>query len=120
MPVVQRKGLISAITGFIEQHPKTVLGATGLALFVQYKDEILGGKGEIVLGPDGTPTFVPAPGMAERVTNRTLTWVLPVLAAIVGLWGVNRLYWAWRWSKLSHAVKTAGVTESQVTAARSK
>jgi hypothetical protein len=120
LPVAQRKGVITAITGFIEQHPKTVLGAAGLALFVRYKDEILGGKGEIVLGPDGQPTFVPAPGMAERFTNRTLAWLLPVLAAIVGLWGANRIYWAWRWSRLTHAVKSAGVTESQATAARPK
>jgi hypothetical protein len=114
LPAAQRKGLISAMTNFIEQHPKTVLGAAGLGLFVTYKDDILGGKGEIVLGPDGKPMYVPATGIAERVTNRTLVWVLPVVAAIVGLWGASKLYWSWRWSKLSHAVKTAGITESQL------
>ena len=112
MPVVQRKGVDLGNHELHREASQDGPRCAGLALFVQYKDEILGGKGEIVLGPDGTPTFVPAPGMAERVTNRTLTWVLPVLAAIVGLWGVNRLYWAWRWSKLSHAVKTARVVES--------
>jgi hypothetical protein len=106
--------VITAITNFIEKHPKTVLGAAGLGLFVTYKDDILGGKGEIVIGPDGKPMYVPATGIAERVTNRTLVWVLPVVAAIVGLWGASKLYWAWRWSKLSHAVKTAGITESQL------
>jgi hypothetical protein len=114
LPAAQRKGLITAITNFIEQHPKTVLGAAGLGLFVVYKNDILGGKGEIVLGPDGKPMYVPATGIAERVTNRTLVWVLPVVAAIVGLWGASKLYWSWRWSKLSHAVKTAGITESQL------
>jgi hypothetical protein len=58
--------------------------------------------------------YVPATGIAERVTNRTLVSVLPVVAGIVGLWGANKLYWAWRWSKLSHAVKTAGMTEAQL------
>jgi hypothetical protein len=114
LPAAERKGLITAITNFIEKHPKTVLGAAGLGLFVTYKDDILGGKGEVVIGPDGKPMYVPATGIAERVTNRTLVWVLPVVAAIVGLWGVNKLYWAWRWSKLSHAVKTAGITESKL------
>lgn len=113
LPAAERKGVISAITNFIEKHPKTVLGAAGLGLFVTYKDDILGGKGEIVLGPDGKPMYVPATGIAERVTNRTLVWLLPVVAAIVGLWGASKLYWSWRWSKLSHAVKTAGITESK-------
>jgi len=120
LPAVQRKGMISAIAQFVEQHPKTVLGAAGLALFVRYKDEILGGKGEIVIGPDGKPMFVPATGIAERFADHTLVWLLPVLAAVVGLWGANRLYWAWRWSKLSHAVKTAGLSESQMNANQSK
>jgi hypothetical protein len=119
LPVAQRKGLITAMTNFIEQHPKAILGATGLGLFVAYKDDILGGKGEIVLGPDGKPMYVPATGIAERVTNRTLVWVLPVVAAIVGLWGASKLYWSWRWSKLSHAVKTAGISESKLNANRS-
>ncbi len=114
LPVSERKGVITAITNFIEKHPKTVLGAAGLGLFVTYKDDILGGKGEIVIGPDGKPMYVPATGIAERVTNRTLVWVLPVVAGIVGLWGANKLYWAWRWSKLSHAVRTAGITESKL------
>jgi hypothetical protein len=112
LPVAERKGVVTAITNFIEKHPKTILGAAGLGLFVTYKDDILGGKGEIVIGPDGKPMYIPATGIAERVTNRTLVWVLPVVAAIVGLWGANKLYWAWRWSKLSHAVKTAKVVES--------
>ncbi len=58
--------------------------------------------------------------MAERFTNRMLAWLLPVLAAFVGLWVRNRIYWAWRWSRFTHAVKTAGVTESQATATRAK
>lgn len=118
LPAVQRKGLVTAITQFIEQHPKTVLGAAALGLFVRYKDEILGGKGQIVIGPDGKPMFVPEPGMTERFANRTLEWLLPVIAAVLGLWGANRIYWAWRWSRLSHAVKTAHVAESQINADR--
>ena len=120
MPIAQRKGVVSAIATFIEQHPKTVLGAAGLGLFVTYKDQILGGKGEIVIGPDGNPMYVPASGIAERVTNRALVWLLPVAAVVVGQWGANKLYWAWRWSKLSHAVKTAGISESQMNANQTK
>jgi hypothetical protein len=97
------------VAQFIEQHPKTVLGGAGLALFVRYKDELLGDKGEIITGPDGTPIYVPKTGILERSSNRILEWLLPIAAAIVALWGANRLFWAWRWSKVSYAVKTAGI-----------
>jgi hypothetical protein len=109
LPASEKTGLLKRVAQFIEQHPKTVLGAAGLALFVRYKDELLGDKGEIITGPDGTPIYVPKTGILERSSNRILEWLLPIAAAIVALWGANRLFWAWRWSKVSYAVKTAGL-----------
>jgi len=109
LPAAEKTGLLKRVAQFIEQHPKTVLGAAGLALFVRYKDELLGDKGEIITGPDGTPIYVPKTGILERSSNRILEWLLPIAAAIVALWGANRLFWAWRWSKVSYAVKAAGL-----------
>ncbi len=109
LPTAQKAGILKRVAQFIEQHPKTVLGAAGIGLFVRYKDDLLGDKGEIVIGPDGTPTFVPKTGILERSSNRILEWLLPIVAGIVALWGANRLFWAWRWSKVSYAVKAAGL-----------
>ena len=44
LPAVEKKGLITAITDFIEKHPKVVLGTTGLALFEMHKEEPSGRK----------------------------------------------------------------------------
>jgi hypothetical protein len=109
LPAAQKTGLLKRLAQFIEQHPKTVLGAAGLGLFIRYKDDLVGDKGEIVIGPDGTPMYVPKTGILERSSNRILEWLLPTVAAIIGLWGANRLFWAWRWSKVSYAAKAAGL-----------
>jgi hypothetical protein len=115
LPAAERAGLVGRMARFIESHPKSAFGAAALALFVRYKDEILGEKGQIEIGPDGQPVFVPRTGIIERAGNRALSWILPVIAAIVGLWGANKLFWAWRFSKLSHAVKAAGLAEQRKT-----
>ncbi|HEV3136243.1 MAG TPA: hypothetical protein VGZ26_00040 [Pirellulales bacterium] len=78
LPIAEKTGLLRRVAQFIEQHPKTMLGAAGLGLFVRYKDELLGNKGEIVIGPDGTPMYVPKTGIIERSSNRILEWVLPI------------------------------------------
>jgi hypothetical protein len=113
LPATQRASILKRVAQFIEQHPKTVLGAAGLALFIRYKDELLGEKGEIAIGPDGTPIYIPKTGILERSSNRILEWLVPIVAAIIALWGANRLFWSWRWSKVSHAVKTAGLQPPQ-------
>jgi hypothetical protein len=113
LPAAEKTGILKRVAQFIEQHPKTVLGAAGLGLFIRYKDELLGEKGDIVVGPDGTPIYVPKTGIVERSSNRILAWLLPVVAGIVGLWGANRLFWAWRWSKVSYAAKAARLPREQ-------
>ena len=113
LPASQKAGLLKRVAQFIEQHPKTVLGTAGLALFIRYKDDLLGDKGEIVIGPDGTPIYVPKTGILERSSNRILEWLLPIVAGIIALWGANRLFWAWRWSKVSYAAKAAGLQPPQ-------
>jgi hypothetical protein len=113
LPLRERKSLLTTIATFLEEHPKTVLTGTALAVFLNYKDEFLGGKGEFVAGLDGIPVWVPKAGMIERVVKQTLSYVLPVFALIVGLWGLNRIYWAWRWSKLSHALNAQSLARSR-------
>jgi hypothetical protein len=120
MPLTERKGLIAAMAQFIESHPKTVFDSACLALFVRCKDQILGGEGHMELGPDGKPVFVPETGIVERGANRILTWILPIVAAIIGLWGANRVFWAWRWSKLSHAVRAANLAQLTESADQAK
>ena len=118
LPAAERKGLLAGMAQFIEKHPKTVFGAAAVGLFVRYKDELLGEKGEIAIGPDGQPIYVPKTGLIERTSNRMLAWLLPVVATIIGLWGANKLFWAWRWSKLSYAVKTAGLAAPPISPTR--
>ena len=72
------------------------------------------------LGPYGKPVFVPETGIVERGANRILTWILPIVAAIIGLWGANRVFWAWRWSKLSHALRAANLAQLTESADQAK
>jgi hypothetical protein len=95
MPLRERKGLIAAMMGFVEKHPHIVLTAAAVGVFVRYKDEILGAQGEIVPGPDGKLVYVPKKGMIERVASEALAWLVPVIAGVIGLWGVSRLYCVW-------------------------
>jgi hypothetical protein len=48
LPLAQRQGLVTSIASFIEKHPKTVLTAAALGVFLRYKDELLGDRGELV------------------------------------------------------------------------
>ena len=113
LPAAEKKGLISAIVDFLEKHPKVVLTGTAVGLFVHYKKQLLGGDGAIVPGPDGTPVYVPATGILERQLTKVMLWLLPILAIILGLWGANRLFWAWKWAKLSHQTKEARLVRAE-------
>jgi hypothetical protein len=107
LPAAEKKGLITAIVDFLEKHPKVVLTGTAVGLFVQYKKQLLGGDGAIVPGPDGIPVYVPETGIIERQLTKVTMWLLPIIAIILGLWGANRLFWAWKWSKLSYETQEA-------------
>jgi hypothetical protein len=113
LPAAERKGLIAALVDFLEQHPKVVLTGTAVGLFVQYKKQLLGGDGAIVTGPDGTPVYVPATGIIERQLTKVTLWLLPLMASLLGLWGANRLFWAWKWSKLSYETQEARLARAK-------
>ena len=113
LPAAEKKGLMTAIVDFLETHPKVVLTGTAVGLFVQYKKQLLGGDGAIVPGPDGTPVYVPETGILERQLTKVTLWLLPILALIVGLWGANRLFWAWKWSKLAYETKEARLARAE-------
>jgi hypothetical protein len=105
VPLSERKGLIAAIVEFVEKHPHVIViaatvraaallppGGAGFMVslsaytgavvgaFLQYKDEILGGQGEMVPGRDSTPVHVPKKGMIERLASEALGWIMPVIA----------------------------------------
>jgi hypothetical protein len=113
VPLSERKGLIAAIVEFVEKHPHVVLTGVVVGAFVRYKDEILGGQGEIVPGPDGTPVYVPRKGMIERLASEALGWIMPVLAGLVGLWGANRVSWSWNSSRRVHEARAASPAQAR-------
>ena len=116
LPKVERKRLLSAITTFMESHSNIIFDAAVLGVFLQSKDQLFGGKGKIVRGPDGRAVFVPETGMIERLAGQILVWMLPVIATVVGVWGLTRVYWSWKWSRFSHEVKAAAPFQSRKSA----
>jgi hypothetical protein len=102
LPLREQKGLIAAIVEFMEKHPHIVLTTAAVAAFVRYEDEILGGQGEIVPGPDGKPVYVSKKGMIERLASESLGWLMPAVAAAIGLWGTSRVYWVWKRARSAH------------------
>jgi hypothetical protein len=39
MPLAEKRGLVTSIASFVEKHPKTVVTAAALGIFLRYKDE---------------------------------------------------------------------------------
>jgi hypothetical protein len=56
----------------------------------------------------------------ERLTQQVLAWILPAITVIVALWGANRVFWTWKWSQLSHEVRSARVAHLRGRAGRLK
>jgi hypothetical protein len=113
LPSAERAGLLKAVgeapgkvISYMGKHPKVLLTTAGVGLFLANKDRLLGGKGSIEIAPDGTPVYVPAPGIIERVIiTPVMQRLLPVAALLLAMWGLSRIYWSWRSSRLSYQVK---------------
>jgi hypothetical protein len=107
----ERSGVLSAIgkapqvaLDYLETHPKTLLTGAGVIAFLSVKDQIVGDKGEVVIGADGKPVTMPArPGLIERLFPATSKLVAtPInligasLAAGIAAWFGIHLWGKWR------------------------
>lgn len=104
LPNVERAGVLRLIASqpakaaaFLDAHPKFFLIGGAGAILAANADRIFDGSAEIVIGPDGKPTLVERAGFLERaVITPALHWLLPVLAAILALWGAVKIWGVWR------------------------
>jgi hypothetical protein len=89
LPAAERTSLLAAlrtstakVMAFLEKHPKALLTAAAVTAFIAGKDEILGINGQ--------------PGTLERLIKEPLRLTGMVVAALIGLWGLIKLSFAYR------------------------
>ncbi len=89
LPVAERSSLLAAmrngsakVVAFLEKHPKALLTAAAVTAFIAGKEEILGINGQ--------------PGTLERLIKEPVRLTGMVVAALVGLWGLLKLSFAYR------------------------
>ena len=107
----ERSGVVAMIgkapqaaLNYLETHPKTLLTSAGVVAFLSVKDQLVGDKGEVVIGPDGKPIATAArPGMIERLFPSASKLVAtPInligasLAAGIAAWFGIHLWGKWR------------------------
>ena len=101
---------------FLEDHPKLLLTGAGVATFVALKDDLIGDRGAVVLGPDGKPTRLPASaGFLERLSlgvvdrlSKPINLIATALAGGVWFWLSIRLWGTWRRQRIRNAALAAG------------
>lgn len=132
LPETQRAGVLrmlredtdraTAFIGrFVEKNPgKILFTAASTTIILANAEKVLGG-GEIVIGPDGEPIFVPKPGWFERQVNSAMrpvfVVVLPIFAIGLAGWLSIKLWYYHRYQKLRHdfeSKRLADVSASQV------
>lgn len=108
LPAAQKRGVLNLLRRdfektvgfmgrFVEKNPgKVLFTAAGTSVFLANAEALLGDKGEIVKGPDGTPEYVPHPGLIERllspVIDKVLLFLLPLVAAGAAIWMALKLW----------------------------
>lgn len=117
--------MITFMGRFIEKNPgKVLFTAAGTAVVLANADKVLGGEGEIVIGPDGEPVYVAQPGMIERFTmgvvNRVLAVVLPLVALAAAAWLCIKLWFQYRLARLQHDLAAANLSRSSPKSASEK
>ncbi len=113
LPGAQRSGVAGLLAqspakaaAFLDKNPRFFLIAGAGAILLANSDALLNGTAHVVVGPDGQPTLISQAGLFERaVIGPAMRWILPVLAALLALWGGVRVFWAWRSGALGHALK---------------
>ena len=111
--------MVTFMGRFIEKNPgKVLFTVAGTAVVLANADKVLGGEGEIVIGPDGKPVYVPQPGMIERVTmgvvNRVLAVVMPLVALAGAVWLGIKLWFRYRLARLQHGVAVGKLNKSSL------
>lgn len=107
---------------YLEKHPKVLLTAAGVGTFIALKDEILGTDEEVSTTPDGT-RIVRRRGFAERTLEqfrKPIVLILAVIAGILALWGLTKIWGVYRLEKLRIANKELALQQKRNAASRPK
>lgn len=115
-------GMANFMKRFIENNPgKTLFTVSATPIVLANAERILGG-GEIVIGPDGKPAYIPKPGMLERMVSGTLERFvspiirlillvfLPLLAIAGGIWLAIKLWFYYQLTKRKHDVAATALS----------
>lgn len=122
LPPSQQSRVIGAILaapartlGFLEKHPKILLTTAGVGTFIALKDDVLGTDEEIQIAPDGTRT-VRRRGIVERTLEQfrqPIALILSIVAGILALWGLTKIWGAYHLEKLKVAHKAHVLQQKQ-------
>lgn len=93
---------------FVDKNPGKILFTAAVTTFVLTNPERILGGGEIVIGPDGKPQFVPKPGLLERlvgsIVGRVFQVLLPIIVVVASIWLIIKAWFWYRLCKLKHTV----------------
>lgn len=109
----------SFIGRFIENNPgKVLFTAAATPVILANADKLLGGDGDMVIGPDGEPIYVPRPGLVERtvmsVVRQVLAIILPLLAIALACWLGPKLWFHYRLKKVQHQAAATQVPHATI------
>jgi len=129
LPQAQQSRVIEAILtapartlDYLEKHPKILLTAAGVGTVIALKDEILGKDEEVQTTPDGI-SIVRRRGFAERTLEqfrKPIVIILSIIAGIVALWGLTKIWGVYRLEKLRIANKELELQQARSAASSSK
>lgn len=106
---------VAFMARFIENNPgKVLFTAATTTVVLAHADKVLGGDGDIVIGPDGKPVYVPKPGLVDRTVGsavqQILAIILPILALAGAFWLAVKLWFHYRLAKLKYQADAIGVS----------
>jgi len=109
--------MVSFMGRFIEKNPgKVLFTVAATTVVLANAEKVLGGEGEIVIGPDGKPVYVPKSGVIERIAapivQQVLAVALPLLAIAAVIWFSTKLWFHYRLTKLKHNVAATQLSQA--------
>jgi hypothetical protein len=129
LPQSQQSRVIEAILAapartldYLEKHPKILFTAAGVGTVIALKDEILGEDKEVKTTPDGT-SIVRRRGFAERTLEqfrKPIVLILSIIAGILALWGLTKIWGVYRLEKLRIANKGLELQQKRNAASSAK
>mgnify|MGYP006427081089 CR=1 FL=1 len=112
---------VAFMARFIENNPgKVLFTAATTTVVLANADKVLGGDGdgEIVIGPDGEPVYVPKPGLVDRIVGsavqQILAIILPILALAGAIWLGVKIWFHYRLTKLKYQVDAIGLSSKSM------